>query len=808
MRAPSSAPPRGRSLLGLHIGLVIGLAWFGASATPGLATIEARSAFPGVEFNGLIPPNPVIAAGPHHLLALTNGEVRVLTKTGAIVATQSMQEFFAPISEPGTFITDPRALFDNGRFFVVTVARRNQPFMSAFLLAVSTTDDPSGPWFHYAFDATLDNETPTENFADLPSLGIDANAVYLTANMFHRATLAFAGAKLRVIHKAELVAGAPARYFDFPGLNAGGRAVAHLQAAHSISPSLAGFFVSHRFPESCIVDLWRVVNPPNTLPILFHVPLSVGPPCNLPPNAAQPDNLRRIETGGARFLNAVWHGESLWAATAVGQNLGNGTVAVVRLLQISTLGFPNASVVQSSVIGIPTADSYYPAVGVDLAGNALIAFNRSGAAEPVGLHIAYQPASAARTAPIPTDVLKPGEATYVLLDSAGRNRWGDYNSVAVDPTTNTLWIAGEYAAFPANRWGTWIAEIGFPAAIFTPTPTATATATGTNTGTPTITRTRTSTWTPTRTPTVTPTGLATWTPSATPTTSATATVSPSATPTPTVTPTRTSTPTVSPSPTLTPFPTRTPSATLVPTRTRTPTITHTSTPSATPTLTATGTPTDSPTTTLTPTETPTPTITPTPGVSDCCQCPLPACGPAVDHQCGPGCIPVFGASCDATSGLCAPYTPTPTATDTETPTETPTETATATQTPSPDPTETQTPSPEPSATATETPTATASETPPPAPTETATTTPSVAPSDTPTRTSTPSPSASPTSSPSPTPHPADVDGDGVVGLGDLQRVQAAIFGAAAPADANRDQRTSAADLIAVLRALSVAAASF
>lgn len=796
------------------------LAWITVGATPGFATIEERIAFPGIEFNGLIPPNPVIAAGPQHLLALTNGEVRVLSKAGAIVAAQTMQEFFAPVSEPGTFITDPRALFDDGRFFVVTVARRNQPFMSAFLLAVSVTDDPSGSWFHYAFDATLDNETPTENFADLPSLGIDANAVYLTANMFHRATLAFAGAKLRVIDKAELVAGVPARYFDFPGLNAGGRAVAHLQAAHSISPSLAGFFVSHRFPESCVVDLWRVVNPPSSLPILFHVPMSVGPPCNLPPNAAQPDNLRRIETGGARFLNAVWHNESLWAATAVGQNLGNGTVAVVRLFQISTLGFPIAGVVQSSVIGIPTADSYYPAVGVDLSGNALIAFNRSGATEPVGLHVAYQPASAARTAPIPTDLLKAGEATYVLLDSANRNRWGDYNSVAVDRTTNTLWVAGEYAASPANRWGTWIAELGFSASIFTPTPTGTATATATNTGTPTITRTRTSTWTPTRTPTVTPTGLATWTPSATATVSATATASPSATLTPTVTPTGTSTPTISPTPTLTPFPTRTPTATLVPTRTRTPTITHTSTPSATPTVTPTGTATESPTITLTPTETPTPTITPTPGASDCCQCALPACGPVIDSECGPGCVPVFGASCDASSGLCAPYTPTPTATDTETPTETPTatpsetptatptETATETETPSPEPTETPTPSPEPSPTATEMPSATPSETPSPEPTETATPTPSVTPSDTATQTPTPSPSATPTNSPSPTPHPADVDGDGVVGPGDLQRVTAAIFGAAASADANLDQRTSAADLIAVLRALSSAPASF
>lgn len=837
------------------IALLTALAPF-AGARGAHANFDERIAFPGIAFNGLIPPNPVIAAGPSHIVALTNGVVRILTKAGIIVRDQSIQEFYAPVTTPGAFITDPRILFDSGRFFVVTVSRRNAPFASHFLLAVSATSDPTGAWFHYALDASLDNTSPTDNFADLPSLGVDSNAVYLTANMFHRTTLAFGGAKIRVVPKAPLLAGQPATWFDFPGLSAGGRLVAHIQAAHSLNPTLAGFFISHRFPEQCVLDLWRIINPPGSLPNLARIAINVGGACNLPPNAAQPDGVRRIETGGARFINAVWHNESLWAATAVGQNFGAGVVAAIRLFQIRTWGFPSIEVLQNTTIASATSDSYYPAVGVDFGGNAAIAFNRSSALEPASLYVAHQPASTPRADPIPVRLVKAGEATYALLDSANRNRWGDYNGVAVDPASNTLWVAGEYAASPANTWGTWIAEYAFGGTAFTPTatasPTATGTVTPTPTPTPTTTATPTITGTPTETatplpsatpsasPTVTATGTITATPTGTPTDTATAspTASPTATPTATATatPTRsaTQTPTISATPTWTPFPTRTPTQTLPPTPTRTPTVTHTFTPSLTPTPTPTWTASATPTISPTPTVTSTPTETPTPGAHDCCQCALPACGPPSDGACPSDCYPVFDASCVGESGICTAHTPTPTAMPTETPTTTPTETPTdtpaptetATDTPTATPTDTETPTPEPSATpsatptetptgtatATESPSATPTDSPSPSPTPsetptespTPTPTPSTTPSVTPTDTPTPTPSVTPTftATPSPTPHPADLDADGTVDERDLALLLHAIFAAGAHADPNGDGATSAADVVLLVRAIA------
>jgi hypothetical protein len=58
-------------------------------------------------------------------------------------------------------------------------------------------------------------------------------------------------------------------------------------------------------------------------------------------------------------------------------------------------------------------------------------------------------------------VLKAGTAKYVALDSGGRNRWGDYNGVAADPSNSrVVWFYGMYAS-ALNTWGTWVGSAFF-----------------------------------------------------------------------------------------------------------------------------------------------------------------------------------------------------------------------------------------------------------------------------------------------------------------------------------------------------------
>jgi hypothetical protein len=491
----------------------------GAASGAASGTLPTRLAdFPGPAFDGLIPPNPVIAAGPEHLLTVTNGSVMVFSKSGDLRFADTLAGFFEPVAGDSDFLTDPRAFFDTGRFFIGLVSRREQPFAAFFLLAVSASADPLGEWSYYAFDAARDNSAETTNFADLPSLGSDDNAIYFTANMFDSRNLSFRGAKIRVIPKEPLLAGDPTGFFDFSDLRVDEDRVFHLQAAQSLGPSLAAFVVNTRFPDLCEVNVWRVSNPPNAAPFLARADLRVGGSCATAPGAPQRDSMERIETGGTRIINAVWRNGSLWAALTVAHDWGTGVVGSARVFQIGTRGFPAISITRDFLQGSDGVHVYYPVVAVDAEDNLLLGFNHSSPSDYVSIHFAGQRDSDVGEGPLPTAVLQDGRGPYELTDSTGRNRWGDYNGASVDPQDNSVWLIGEYAEAPADRWGTWIGRFAFADALFTATRTPSTTPTPRPSRTPTgPTRTATRTRAATRTPTPSTTASSSPTTSSTPT---------------------------------------------------------------------------------------------------------------------------------------------------------------------------------------------------------------------------------------------------------------------------------------------------
>ncbi|HEY2995476.1 MAG TPA: hypothetical protein VGM22_21900, partial [Methylomirabilota bacterium] len=101
----------------------LGLPTAMAPNAPALLTSFAGQSFlDGVSLgSGAAPPDPVIAAGPGNLVAITNGIVRIYSKTGAVVDTKTMVQFFGPF--PGESAFDPKVVFDpqSQRFFAAAV---------------------------------------------------------------------------------------------------------------------------------------------------------------------------------------------------------------------------------------------------------------------------------------------------------------------------------------------------------------------------------------------------------------------------------------------------------------------------------------------------------------------------------------------------------------------------------------------------------------------------------------------------------------------------------------------------------------
>jgi len=439
------------------------------------------TSFNGINYTGSFPPDPVMAAGPTNLVLSTNGSVTIRDKTGTLVASTSLLAFFGSVRASGENTFDPRVLFDTGsnRFFLAAVGRIANTTCTAgtcvshFFLAVSKTAAPtttgSGDWFFYAFDGTLDGSTPTTNWADFPALGVDSSVVVLTANMFSFSNSTFQKAKIRIFNKSVLIAGGAVTWFDFVGMTDPGSGINSftLQPALTFGSPGTFFLVSaSNTPNSCNLVVWGIQNPLSS-PVLSSRLATAGGTCLTPPDAQQLGGGTPLDTGDTRLLNAVYRNNSLWTAQSIQMNFGSGNVSAIRWVQINVGAWPSSvSLIQDSTFGVNGVWNFYPAVMVDASDNLALVFARSSASQfgsaRYTARLVTDPANTLQ----PSALLKAGAATYLTLDSIGRNRWGDYLGVGLDPSDGSVWLLGEYAA-SSTTWGTWVGQLGF-ANVITP----------------------------------------------------------------------------------------------------------------------------------------------------------------------------------------------------------------------------------------------------------------------------------------------------------------------------------------------------
>src|SRR5262249_13716992 len=104
----------------------------------------------------------------------------------------------------------------------------------------------------------------------------------------------------------------------------------------------------------------------------------------------------------------------------------------------------------------------YPAVMPDANGNMTVVFCRSGASifasiSYSGRHSSDPPGTLQGSAQ-----LKVGLSHYQKVDNSGRNRWGDYSGIAIDPNdSRTTWFYSMSAQATADTWGTWVGSSRF-----------------------------------------------------------------------------------------------------------------------------------------------------------------------------------------------------------------------------------------------------------------------------------------------------------------------------------------------------------
>lgn len=454
-------------------------------------------------------PDPSGAVGPNHLVSVVNASIEWHTKAGVQQNSEALASFFSPLTPVNRDrIFDPKVIYDQyaGKFVVVALEKtdtsQGSPTTdpantSRILLAVSNTNDPNGNWTYRGIDSKLRIGT-TDTWADFPGLAVDAQAIYVTANMFDFASSPniFQGSRLWIVSKSNPVSTALVNVYD-PSTAAQLRDPAGalvqaftLQPAHMFGTAPAGLgtlLVSSTYDVGGGVSNitgWRdaagnerlsVIRVDNPIGGATFTRLFVDNIGNIHNNvfvlplAPQSGGPNTIRTNFLRIQHAVWRNNVLWATETIVPPAGqpNAGEATAHWYQIDTTNLNSLLLLDQGNVGAEDlgagTHTFYPSLAVDGMGNMAIGFAASGLNIFPGAYYTTRgvgdPVAGTVRA---TATLKAGLGTYVRTDAGGRNRWGDYSSMALDPVNDSFWAFNEYALRPGpkdtfgedGRWGT------------------------------------------------------------------------------------------------------------------------------------------------------------------------------------------------------------------------------------------------------------------------------------------------------------------------------------------------------------------
>jgi hypothetical protein len=337
------------------------------------------------------------------------------------------------------------------------------------MIAVSATDDALGVWYKWAIDADIDGGTvQTLNWADFPGVGIDANNLYVAANMFQfiplRGRDEFQYSKVWVIPKAQLLAGQNQgqnllTWHEFPRPPG---SLSTLQPAHVFGATVAEYVIFEDWTDpSLATRLWLATIDNVTGTPVWHLPVAVAVApyfqsfdlsVTLGTNAPQAGEIRGIDTADTRLWNAVLRNGFLWTTHQVGA----GGITEAAWYRIN----PAAGTVNAQGrIRDPVRWYYFPSIAVRQDDVAAIGFSGSSGMEYAGGY--YTVIRPPYSAEEPVALLKSGEDTYFKDFGRGLNRWGDLSATVVDPSDGvTFWTIQEYAwthdpAQGDSRWALW-----------------------------------------------------------------------------------------------------------------------------------------------------------------------------------------------------------------------------------------------------------------------------------------------------------------------------------------------------------------
>ena len=425
-----------------------------ASFEPNLTLLQENFYF--------IPPDPIIAVGPSHIIPMVNDSFSIHSKIPPYIQIASpvtYNTFFGTNVVPsvgalgsGDSLFDPWIVYDQfSNRFVLAVVRRNSTggvtanYRGYVTMAISKTSTPttltSADWDYYQYDRTVDaGVNPT--FPDYQKIGYDDLAYYISENNFRITGNNYVNSKVFALRKSNLTVPIDTTI-----------TIPCIPAQSYESTSNAMYCVSNIFTNN--IRVFAINKLTNILQ--STVDISTGSSLSAPVPLAQPDpSYAFIDNGGNEQSAVVRRNvtDRLWTTISGSDptlldSAGNRK-GLIRWAEVNLNNWPvsGSPTLQQTEIKIADGNDslMYGHLNVDALNNmsvgcSMVSINRfPGMA--MFARLASDPPNTTR-AVVP---LRPGVASYEIKFGGSRNRWGDYWGLAIDPSDDrTFWTFGQYS---------------------------------------------------------------------------------------------------------------------------------------------------------------------------------------------------------------------------------------------------------------------------------------------------------------------------------------------------------------------------
>ena len=448
--------------------------------------LKTTSIAPLINFNGttnasntgrVTPPDPAGDVGPNHYVQVVNSMLQIFSKTGTSlygpVQTSTLWSGFSG-NWDGHNNGDAIVLYDENadRWIISQFAYDcpGTPYTEYEMIAVSTTGNPTGSYYRYAFQF--------DYMPDYPKLGVWKDGYYMAVNRFNTniSSTPFIGAGACVLERNKMLTGdANARMIYFKTETIGGSGSGVGSSCYSMLPSdCDGTFPATGTPDyfayndqpTSELRLWALhadwtTTANSTFTYVTALPVAAYTEMG---DASVPEQGSLALDGlGDRlmFRNQYRNfGSYETFVTCHNVNVGSG-IAGIRWYEYRKTGSTFSMYQQSTYAPGDGKSRWMGSIAMNANGDIGLAYSVSSSTMYPSICFTGRKAM---------DILNQltfaeGTIQTGTVSMTSYSRWGDYSALNVDPTDNTtFWTTQEYVGTYGGwcPWATKIASFKFP----------------------------------------------------------------------------------------------------------------------------------------------------------------------------------------------------------------------------------------------------------------------------------------------------------------------------------------------------------